>query len=156
MSIQQLRNVALALCVFAGAALAADSPFLGTWKMNAEKSRVTGADALQNVTVKYEMDGDRLKASVDATDMKGQSVSFSYEAAMDGKPGTTTGSTTFDTIMIHRISAYSMRATGKKGDKIVYTDRRTVSNDGKTFTILRTGTDQEGKPYRSTLVFHKQ
>lgn len=156
MLLKRFRNAALAVCIFAVTLLAADSPFVGTWKMNAEKSKVTGADAMQNVTVRYEMDGDTLKASVDGTNAQGQPVSFTYEAGLDGKPGTATGAPTFDSIMIHRISPNSLRVTGKKGDKVVYTDRRLVSKDGKMLTISRTGTDSTGKPYHSTMVFDKQ
>ena len=47
-------------------------------------------------------------------------------------------------------------ATGKKGGRVVYRDRRTVSEDGKTLTISRTGTDSQGKAYRGTMVFDKQ
>jgi hypothetical protein len=146
----------LALSVCAIAALAAENPFVGTWKMNADKSKLTGADAIQNVTVKYEMDGGQMKASVEGTNAQGQPVSFTYQAPLDGKPGTASGAPTFDGILIHQVSSHSLRVTGKKGDKVVFTDRRMVSKDGKTLTIMRSGTDGEGKAYQSTIVFDKQ
>jgi hypothetical protein len=31
-----------------------------------------------------------------------------------------------------------------------------VSNDGKTLTISRSGTDTQGKPFHETMVFDKQ
>jgi len=156
MSVKHFRNAVFAVCVLAVAALAADNPFVGTWKMNAEKSKVAGADALQNVTVKYELDGNTLKASVDATNAQGQPVSFTYQAPTDGKPGTATGAPNFDTITIHQLSPNSLRVIAKKGDQTAYTDRRTVSKDGKTLTIARTGTDSQGKPFRALMVFDKQ
>lgn len=156
MSIKSFRNAALAVCIFAVAALAAESPFVGTWKMNADKSKISGADALQNVTVQYEMDGESMKASVQGTTTQGQAANFTYEATLDGKPGTATGASMFDTIMLQKLGTNTIKATGKKGGKVVYVDRRVVSKDGKTLTISRTGTDSQGKKFQSTMVFDKQ
>jgi hypothetical protein len=153
---QRFRNAALAVCFFAVAALAAENPFIGTWKMNADKSKMSGADALQNVTVQYEMDGESLKASVQGTTTQGQAENFTYEATLDGKPGTATGSSTFDTITLQKVGPNVIKATAKKGDKAIYMDRRVVSKDGKTLTISRTGTDSQGKKYQSTIVFDRQ
>lgn len=156
MSIKRFRNAALAVCIFTVAALAAESPFVGTWKMNADKSKVTGADTLQNVTVQYEMDGESMKATVQGTTAQGQAENFTYEATLDGKPGTATGSSMFDTIMLQKLGTNTIKATAKKGAKVVYVDRRVVSKDGKTLTISRTGTDSQGKKFQSTIVFDKQ
>jgi len=156
MLIKQVRNAALAVFVFSIALLAAESPFAGTWKMNADKSKLAGADAVQNVTVQYEVTDDTLKATVQGASMQGQPVNFTYEAKLDGTPGTASGSDTFDSIAFQRVSTHVLKATAKKGDKVVYTDRRVVSKDGKSLTITRTGTDSQGKPYHETLVFDKQ
>lgn len=156
MWIKQLRNAALAVFVFSIALLAAESPFAGTWKMNADKSKLTGADAVQNVTAQYEVTGDTLRATIQGTTMEGQPVNFTYEAKLDGTPGTASNSDTFDSITLQRVSAHVLKATAKKGGKVVYTDRRVVSQDGKTMTISRTGTDSQGKPFKATMVFDKQ
>jgi hypothetical protein len=50
----------------------------------------------------------------------------------------------------------TITGTGKKGDKVVFTDRRVVSKDGKMMTLSRSGTDAEGKQFHATLVFDKQ
>ena len=154
--VRQLRNVALAVFVFSVGLLAAESPFAGTWKMNADKSKLAGADALQNVTAQYEVTGGTLKATVQGTSTQGQPVNFNYEAKLDGTPGTSNGSDAFDTITLQRVSTHVLKATAKKGGKVVYTDRRVVSKDGKTLTISRSGTDTQGKPFRETMVFDKQ
>lgn len=156
MFMHRYRNAALIVCVFATTLMAADSPFVGTWKLNADKSKLTGADALQNVTVRYEMDGESLKATVEGTDAKGQPVNFSYEGTLDGKPGNATGAPNFDTISLQRVNSHSIRATAKKDGKVAYTDRRVLSKDGKTLTISRTGTDTQGQQYHSTMVFDRQ
>lgn len=156
MTLKHLCNAALSICIFSLALMAAENPFVGTWKENMDKSKLSGAEGLTNVTVKYEMDGDSFKASVDGKDPQGQPASFTYEGKLDGTPGTVTGATTFDTIALQSLGTHVMMATGKKGGKVVYRDRRTVSEDGKTLTISRTGTDSQGKAYRSTMVFDKQ
>jgi hypothetical protein len=156
MTLKHLRNAALTVCIFSLALMAAENPFVGTWKENMEKSKLSGAEGLTNVTVKYEMDGDTFKASVDGKDPQGQPASFTYEGRLDGAPGTVTGATVFDAITLQRLGTHSMKAIGKKEGKVVYTDRRVVSKDGKTLTISRSGTDSQGKAYHSTMVFDKQ
>jgi hypothetical protein len=156
MTLKHLRNAALAICIFGLALMAAENPFVGTWKENMDKSKLSGAEGLANVTVTYEMDGDTFKASVEGTDPQGQAASFTYEGKLDGTPGTVTGATTFDAISLQRVSSHSIKVTGKKDGKVAYTDRRVVSQDGKTLTISRSGTDSKGKTYHSTMVFDKQ
>lgn len=156
MTLKHLRNAALTICIFSLALMAAENPFAGTWKENMDKSKLSGAEGITNVTVKYETDGDTFKASVEGKDPQGQPASFTYEGKLDGTPGTVTGSTTFDAIALQRLGTHSMKVIGKKEGKVAYTDRRVVSKDGKTLTISRSGTDSQGKAYHSTLVFDKQ
>jgi hypothetical protein len=156
MTLKHIRNAALTICIFSLALMAGENPFVGTWKENMDKSKLSGADAVTNVTVKYEVDVDTFKASVEGTDAQGKPASFTYEGKLDGTPGTVTGSATFDAIALQRLGTHSMKATGKKEGKVVYTDRRVVSKDGKTLTISRSGTDSQGKAYHSTMVFDKQ
>ena len=156
MSIQYLRNTTFAVCILAVGLFAAENPFVGTWKLNAAKSKLAGSGLGQNATVHIESDGKSLKVSVESTDPQGQPLNFTYEATLDGKPGTATGSPTFDTISLQRVNNNTITAAGKKGDKVVFTDRRVVSKDGKMMTLSRSGTDAEGKQFHATLVFDKQ
>src|SRR5674476_1134303 len=56
----------LALC-FAGAAVSlAQSPQMGTWKLNEAKSKVP-AGSMKNTTVIYAMDGDNIKVTTEGT-----------------------------------------------------------------------------------------
>jgi hypothetical protein len=93
---------------------------------------------------------------VDTTDEKGQPNKFDYEASLDGKPSKVTGSTAIDELSLKRVNDHTIDATGKKSGKVVYTDKRTVSADGKTYTISRAGTSPEVKKNHSTIVFDKQ
>jgi hypothetical protein len=156
MSIQLLRKAAFALCLLAVGLFAAENPFAGTWKLNAAKSKLAGSGIGPSGGVRVESDGTTYKASVDTTDEKGQPVKYDYEATLDGKPSKVTGSAAVDELSLKRVNDHTVNATGKKNGKVVYTDKRTVSQDGKTYTISRTGTDAAGKKYHATIAFDKQ
>jgi hypothetical protein len=155
-SIQNLRNTAFAVCILAVGLFAAEHPFAGTWKLDAAKSKLAGSGIGTTGTVHIESDGKSLKVSVESTDPKGQPANFTYEGTLDGKPSTATGSPNFDTISLQRVNEHTIAATGKKGNKVVFTDRRVVSKNGKTMTLSRSGTNAEGKKFNATLVFDKQ
>ena len=72
MSIQYLRNTTFAVCILAVGLFAAENPFVGTWKLNAAKSKLAGSGLGQNATVHNESDGKSLKVSVESTDPQGQ------------------------------------------------------------------------------------
>ena len=156
MSIQLIRKAAFTICTLAVGLYAAENPFAGTWKLNAAKSKLAGSGIGPSGGVRVESEGTTYKASVDTTNEKGQPVKFDYEATLDGKPSKVTGSATIDELSLKRVNDHTIDATGKKGGKVVYTDKRTVSKDGKTYTISRTGTSPDGKKYHSTIVFDKQ
>jgi hypothetical protein len=156
MSIQSLRKAAFAICLLAVGLFAAENPFAGTWKLNAAKSKLAGSGIGPSGGLRVECDGTTFKASVDTTDEKGQPVKFDYEATLDGKPSKVTGSAAIDELSLKRVDEHTIDATGKKGGKMVYSDKRTVSKDGKTYTISRTGTSPDGKKTHWTIVFDKQ
>lgn len=155
MSIAQFRNAVITACIVTGALLAADSPFVGSWKMNPEKSKV-GESGIAQTSVQVEAVPNGLKSTVSGTNAKGDPINFTYAATFDGKAGAVTGYPTIDTVSLHKVNAHSLKATGMKGDKLVYTDHRTVSKDGKTMTIERDAVTPDGKKYHATLVFDRQ
>jgi len=139
------------LCLLAIGLFGADSPFVGTWKMNAAKSKLEGSGIDANAVVHVEQDGGGLKVSVEA-----KPSSYTYQAALDGKATKVTGSPVIDEIATQAIKEREMSARGLKGGLIVYVDLRIVSRDGKTMTITRNGSNPEGKPFKATLVLDKQ
>jgi len=156
MSIHSVKRVAFVMSIVAVGLFAADHPFAGTWKMNVAKSKLAGTGIGSGGSVRVETDGTVYKASVDTSDDKGQPLKFDYEATLDGKSGKVTGSTTIDELSMKQVNDHTINATGKKGGKVVYTDKRTVSKDGKVYTISRDGTSPDGKKYHATIVFDKQ
>jgi len=114
---------------------AAENAFVGTWKSNAEKSSPNPLAAVNGGVLHYELQGDSLKGSVTGVDAQGKPVNFTYEATLDGKPGAVTGTESIDTISLERLDQHTIKATGKKTGKLVFEDRRVVSEDGKTLSL---------------------
>lgn len=156
MSIQSVNKAVIALSILAVGLWAAESPFAGTWKLNAGKSKLAGSGIGGSGGVRVESDATNYKAYVDTTDEKGQPIKFEYEAPLNGKPSKVTGSATVDELSMKRVNDHTIDATGKKDGKVIYTDKRTISKDGKTYTIARTGTSPDGKKFHATIVFDKQ
>ena len=156
MSLHNLRNAVPVACIMMVALFAAESPFVGTWKVNAAKSKLDGSGMGTATTVRYEAAGEGLKAFVESTDPQGQPMNFSYQASLDGKNAAVTGTPSFDTVSIKRINDHILTAIGKKDGKVIWTDRRVVSHDGRTMTLTRDGTNAEGRKYHSTAVLERQ
>ena len=155
MSIAQLRRAGFLACILTVGLWAADSPFVGTWKLNMEKSKLA-ASGLGQTSVTVEATASGLKSTVTGVNAKGEPVNFSYDATLDGKTATVTGSPTVESVALNQVNDHHIQATGTKGGKTVYTDHRHVSKDGKTMTIQRAATNAEGKKYHATMVFDRQ
>jgi hypothetical protein len=142
-----------------GVVMAQSNSSIGTWKMNAEKSKFSPVPAPKSLTITLEAQGDGVKSSSEATAADGTSTSWSYTANYDGKDNPTTGTGVpggADTISLKRISANKTESTLKKGGKVVRTARLMVSKDGKVMKIVAKGSDADGKPSSVVLVLDKQ
>ena len=106
--------------------LAADN-WLGTWKMNAAKSRFAPAPGPRSQTLKFE-------ATVEGTRLTSET----------------------DTASSQRINANAYVNTWKMGGKATITSKARVSRDGKTLTINQTGRNSKGETVHSTVVYDKQ
>jgi hypothetical protein len=149
--------VALAALAITGVvAFSADST-VGTWKLNAAKSKFTGSYVVKSQTDVREATPDggvkvsRTGQLADGTAVKG---SFAYK--YDGKEYPATG-LAFDVLSVKRVDANTVTFDVQKtGGKYHVTGQNVVSADGKTMTQTAKGTDAEGKPISSTVVFDKQ
>src|SRR6185437_15873790 len=86
----------LALC-FAGSALA-QSPQMGTWKLNEGKSDFP-AGTQKNTTVIYAMDGDNIKVTTAGVDGAGKPLQTTWTGKFDGKDYPLTGDPEADSRM---------------------------------------------------------
>jgi hypothetical protein len=158
---KQVRTIlaVVALCLAVPALmLAQDNPAIGTWKLNTEKSKYSGAPAPKSLTRTVTADGDSVKYSFEGTGADGAALSYSFTVKYDGKDYPTSGSGMpygADNIAIKHVSSHKFSATLKKDGKVVGTSTSMVSADGKTTTLNGKAT-VEGKAVSSTQIFDKQ
>ena len=133
----------------------ADSPHMGTWKLNEAKSKLAPG-AAKNNTVVYEAAGDSVKVTVDGTDGDGNPSHSEWTGKFDGEFYAVTGDATSDMRSYKTVNGRTLALTAKKGDKVTLTGRIVVSADGKTRTVTTTATDSTGKSVSSMAVYDKQ
>jgi hypothetical protein len=134
----------------------ASDPRIGTWKLNAAKSKFNPGPAPQSLTVKVEPSGKGEKVTAETVSADGTRTTTVYTAAFDGKDYPLTGSPTADMVSLKRIDARTTDRTDKKGDKVATSLRRVVSQDGKTMTVTTKGTDAQGQAVNNVIIFDKQ
>ncbi len=154
------------LAVFFGVALAATSitlaaaagdPFLGTFAMNAAKSKADPGPLAQSTSVKTEdVGGGKIKTTVDAVAADGTKEHWEATYIRDGKDYAATGNPNFDTVAVTLSDPNTINVTEKKAGKVVATIVGKLSADGKTITSTVDGTNAQGQPVTSTIVSDRQ
>jgi hypothetical protein len=145
----------LALCFVAAAVCFASDVQMGTWKLNEAKSKLAPG-APKNNTVVLEIAGDSVKVTVDGTDRDGKPAHNEWTGKFDGKDYPVTGDPDSDARSYKKIDDRRSELTLKKDGKVTVTGRIVVSADGKTRTVTTSGTDPQGKKFKSTSVYDKQ
>jgi hypothetical protein len=143
----------------AGPAQAQGNPFVGTWKMDPEKSKASPNPGPKEETRVVEEQGDSVKGSYEGTAANGSRIAYGYTAKYDSKDYPLTGTGTpdgADTLALKRIDTNSYEVTAKRSGIVVMTARVVASQNGKVTTITTKGTDVSGKPDTSVRVFYKQ
>jgi hypothetical protein len=133
----------------------AQSPQLGTWKLNEAKSKIP-AGAPKNTTVVYEAAGDSVKVTVDGVDGQGKPAHNEWTGKFDGKDYPVTGDTASDMRSYKKIDDHTLELSAKKGGKVTIEGKISVSPDGKTRTVQATGTDPSGQKVKTEGVYDKQ
>jgi hypothetical protein len=134
----------------------ANDPRIGSWKLNAAKSKFNPGPPPQSLMVKVEPSGKGEKVTAEIGNADGTRTTTVYTASFDGKDYPLTGSPTADTVSLKRIDSHTTERTDKKGGKVVTTLKRVVSKDGKTMTVTTKGTNAEGQPVNNVIVFDKE
>jgi len=131
-------------------------PFVGTWRLNVEKSKYTPGPAPKSVTTIIEAAGQGLKVSVTNESVTGK-TQYSYTSNLDGKDSPVTGNNpNADVIAVRRIDPRTLESVSKKGGKVTITQRNALAADGKSRTVTTTGTDAQGQKVNNVGVFEKQ
>jgi hypothetical protein len=108
----------LAACatVFLAAAPAlAGDVWVGTWKLNKEKSKFVPGPARQSQTLKFEPAEGGIKLSTDSVDADGKAVQGGYVAKFDGTEVAFAGNPEADTAAPKRVDANHYTNTWNEG-----------------------------------------
>jgi hypothetical protein len=152
----KLRRSIFTLAVFlAAATVCFASPQMGTWKLNQAKSKLDPA-APNNETVIYEATGDSVKVTLEGKATDGSKRHTEWTGKFDGKDYPSTGNPAEDMRSYKVVNDRTLDVISKKDGKTVLTGRIVVSADGKTRTVTVTGTNSEGKKFKSVAVYDKQ
>jgi hypothetical protein len=141
--------------LIAGGTAFAGENWVGTWKLNSAKSQL-GANAVRAQTLTFESTPAGIKLSSVGTDAEGKPMAGGYTSKFDGKDVPWTGNPMADTACPKKIDDNSYENSWKKGGKATVSAKVSVSADGKTLTVVQTGTDPQGKEVRSVAVYDKQ
>jgi len=133
-------------------------PFIGAWKLNADKSKFESGGAPRTFTRTYEdRGGGTIFTITDAAGKQGPPTRAYLVYKRDGKayPEASVGADA-----IHMVT---VRATSPRSEELSYegvptlrSGTVTISPDGMTMTQVVNGTTAKGKPFTNTLVFDKQ
>jgi hypothetical protein len=153
------KSVVLLLALGLAGVVYADSPFAGTWKLNAAKSKAGSDPAAPKAEIVTVTESSNTRhVAAQGTDMNGKAFTEHFTHPLSG--GTVKylegGPTDGTTESVRTVSANTMHVTFMKDGKEVGTEHITVSPDGKTMRIMEKGTSPDGKPFSAEYVFEKQ
>jgi hypothetical protein len=145
----------LAFCFLAGAACFGADPHMGTWKLNAAKSKITPGTLIFHTIIYKSMFG-KVKVEGEGIDADGKSVHTKWTGNFDGKDYPVTGDPISDSRSYTKVDDRTLDLTVKKGGKIIDTVRMVLSADGRSRTVTVTGTTPKGKKFKNVVVYDKQ
>ena len=128
---------------------------MGTWKLNETKSKMNDGGP-KNHTVMYEAAGDQIKVTVDGADAEGKAIHSEWTGMFDGEDHPVTGNPAEETRAYKKIDERTVEFTSKTNGKVTAKGKVVVSADGKTRTVTMSGTDGEGKKFKTKAVYDKQ
>ena len=152
------RNVML--WTLASACLGAADPedaALGTWRFLPAESKYESGPAPRESQRVWEKTADgALRFVHTGTGANGQPFRTEFTARLDGKRHPVKGGSRYDSVVLERIDARTVKQTFRQGETVTVMARRTISADGKKMTIVAMGTNPDGKPFRNLLVYARK
>ena len=151
-----MRGLLAAFCLFSVALVAADNPFLGTWKLNTAKSKGTPGTMEKEATQVFETDGNGIKRTLTGIDADGKPIKMSSTIPWDGMEHKVDGPTGPAMVAVKKINDHTVNVTVKVNGKIVVSGKSVVSKDGKTITEMFKGENLAGKKFDNVTIYEKQ
>lgn len=143
---------AVVLLAMSVATWAADDPFLGTWKLNVGKSKMSSGAAPEARVETFTANPDGYRLT-----MGESSVTLYFDRKDHPRDrGNVAIAVGADTASAQRINSRKIQTTFKRGGKPIATVTREVSADGRSLTATGDGITLKGEKFHNVLVFEKQ
>jgi hypothetical protein len=153
-----LRKPAYLFGVFvATAVLFAASPFGGTWKLNASKSKFGAKAGPKEYTAVITEKGDIADVSIKLTKANGSPILIRYTVSMTGGPARfVEGAQKGLALNFKRVDERTLDGTYTMDGRQVGFSHLTVSSDGKLMRVDSTTTDAQGNGDQATVFLDRQ
>jgi hypothetical protein len=132
-----------------------DERVFGTWQLNLARSKFNPGPPYRSQTRVYERHEKGVRAAIKTTYSDGHTTEVEYVAGYDSLEYPVTGSPDYDSIKLKRVDAYTSEAVLGHAGKQFATARRTISEDGKTMTIVFQ-VDFAGSRVNNVMVYDRQ
>lgn len=129
--------------LFATAALA-ESPFIGTWKLDSAKTKFTAGEPPREETLVVADAGDHATVTATGTTADGRPISIRYSVPAKGGPADIQESPC-DAMTITRTGANATDTVCTRRGRPIGTRHTVISDDGKTMTATVDGIDARGR-----------
>ena len=147
-------------CAATASAQSRDDPSLGSWKLNVAKSTFTPGPPIKGDTRSYEVnEAGWLVVTTETIQPDGARTGVRFAAKFDGKAYPQIGrfAPTVTLITYEPVDKRTLKYTQRDSSgKVVSTNTRIVSADGKTMTIEQKSTDEAGRPVVNVELFERQ
>lgn len=140
----------------AQSAAPADERVIGNWQLNIAKSKFAPGPPYKGQFRTYERSKDGVKATLVTTYADGQKSTVEYTVNYDSLEYPVTGSPLYDAIRLKKIDAFTSESVLGHAGMVFAIARRTLSEDGKTMTILFESGEGSDKRFRNVMVYDKQ
>ena len=131
-------------------------PFVGTWVLDATKSKYSPGPAPKTATTVIDAAGQGYKFSVKQEFASGVQQ-WSFTTNLDGKEVPVTGNNpNADMLAVKRVDANTLETVARKGGKITTTQKNVVAADGKTRTVTTVGTNAQGQQVNNVAVYERK
>lgn len=134
---------------------AQSDPWIGSWQLNLAKSTYDPGPPPRSQSAKVEGTGENRKETLAGVDAAGNAFTQVYVFIHDGQPHPVTGVPAWDSVIYTPVDNYTVNWTLTKVGKPVRVGTDTVSPDGTTFSIMSTGVDADGRPFKIIAVFER-